>query len=65
MRDQDERGLWSIQKLPHLNFIGDSPSWESHIHFEAGAIAANYFNEKQRRKKSLSGMENTVIWHKA
>lgn len=46
--------IFSHTEIAHLNFVGDS-IFGSHINFEAGAVAANYFNEREEKKIS--------VWH--
>src|SRR5665647_91534 len=46
--------------VAHFNFIGDSIIG-SHVNFEAGAVTANHYNE--RENKSISVVYNSAIIH--
>jgi NDP-sugar pyrophosphorylase family protein len=50
--------IFDETEIAHLNFIGDSIIG-SHTNFEAGSVAANYFNE--RRDKTISVLHNNEI----
>jgi UDP-N-acetylglucosamine diphosphorylase / glucose-1-phosphate thymidylyltransferase / UDP-N-acetylgalactosamine diphosphorylase / glucosamine-1-phosphate N-acetyltransferase / galactosamine-1-phosphate N-acetyltransferase len=41
--------IFSHSHLAHFNFIGDSIIG-SHVNFEAGAVVANHYNERQDKK---------------
>jgi len=48
--------IFSHTEIAHLNFIGDSVVG-SHVNFEAGSMAANYYNERKDKKIS--------VWHQS
>jgi bifunctional N-acetylglucosamine-1-phosphate-uridyltransferase/glucosamine-1-phosphate-acetyltransferase GlmU-like protein len=52
--------IFSHTEIAHLNFIGDSVIG-SHINFEAGSMAANYYNE--RKDKSISVRHQAEVIH--
>jgi bifunctional UDP-N-acetylglucosamine pyrophosphorylase / glucosamine-1-phosphate N-acetyltransferase len=51
--------IFSHTEIAHLNFIGDSVIG-SHINFEAGSMAANYYNERKDKLISVRH-QNEVI----
>ncbi|KKR32470.1 MAG: Transferase, LpxA family [Candidatus Falkowbacteria bacterium GW2011_GWF2_39_8] len=53
--------IFRKSRIAHFNFIGNSIIGED-VNFEAGAVIANYFNEREEGKKEIKSMlENKIV----